>query len=577
MLMKYVLFLPLILCFTMPCTFGQISLKYSKNQTPSYAEIIAFYEYIAKESDMASLLQYGTTDSGHPLHLLVISKDGDFSPASIRQKNKRIVLINNAIHPGESCGVDASLQMVNHLLLKKMNLEVLENVVICIVPMYNIGGGKNRGCCSRANQNGPLEHGFRGNARNLDLNRDFIKCDSQNARTFTEIFHTWQPDVFVDTHTTNGSDHQYVMTLIPTERNKLQPDLADFLHDEMLPKLTAEMNKSGFTTGPYVYLTGRTPDEGMKTFLETPRYSSGYTTLFNTLGFITEAHMLKPYEDRVNATFRFLDEIIDYTHRHTDKIGALRQKANEAIQTQATFPILWSLDTSQYEDFHFKGFEAKYKASEISGLQRLYYDRNTPFEKPIPHFKTYNSTLTVEKPVAYIVPQAWKEVIERLQWNGIEMTRLQQDETREVEVYYIEDFKTLEQPYEGHYLHYGVKVRKEKMELPFFEGDYLIEVNQANNRYIVETLEPQAHDSFFAWNFFDSILQQKEYFSPYLFEDLAVELLAENPDLKAALEEKKKKDVDFAKNGYAQLRFIYERSPYFEATYRRYPVVRILE
>ncbi len=559
--------------------FAQIPLKYQDNQTPTYAETISMYEQLAGNSEQATLLQYGMTDMGDPLHLMVISKDGDFSPTSIRNKNKRIILINNAIHPGEPCGVDASLLLADELLNEKGSkvAENLENVVVCIIPMYNLGGVENRGCCSRANQNGPLEHGFRGNVRNLDLNRDFIKCDSQNARTFTEIFHTWQPDVFIDTHTTNGSDHQYVMTLIATERNKLQADLAGFLHDKMYPELSESMNKAGYTTSPYVYLTGQTPDEGIKTFLETPRYSSGYTTLFNTLGFITEAHMLKPYKDRVLSTHHFLVEALQFTHLHSDEIGTLRAKANKAVQDQKTFPIAWALDTSKHDSYNFKGFEAKYKTSEISGLQRLYYDQNAPYEKPIPYFNSYYTTTSTQKPAAYIVPQAWTEVIERLEWNGVKMTQLKEATEMEVEVYYIEEYETVKQPYEGHYLHYNVKLRKEKKVLPFRVGDYVIEVNQVNNRYIIETLEPQAHDSFFAWNFFDSILQQKEYFSPYLFEDIAVEILADNPTLKAELEARKKTDIDFAENGYAQLMFVYQRSPYFEDTYRRYPVVRVLE
>ncbi len=558
-------------------TYSQISLQYEDNQTPTYKETIAMYERLASKSKIAHLQEYGVTDIGKPLHLMVVSKDQDFDPVSIRSKNKRIVLINNAIHPGEPCGVDASLQLVSELLNKSdAKSKCLEEVVLCIIPMHNIGGVHNRGCCSRANQNGPLEHGFRGNARNLDLNRDFIKCDSRNTEAFTEIFQTWQPDVFIDTHTMNGSDHQYVMTLIGTERNKLQPLLATFMYEEMMSHLTKAMNEAGHVTGLYVYLMEQTPDDGIKTFLETPRYSSGYTTLFNTLGFITEAHMLKPYPDRVKSTYQFLVETLQYTHQNAAKIGALREKANKSVQAQTEFPIAWSLDTSKHEDFSFKGFETKYKESEISGLQRLYYDQNAPCEKKIRHYTSYRTTLSVEKPMAYIIPQAWREVIERLEWNSVQMTVLEEDTILEVEVYYIEDYETVKQPYEGHYLHYNVKVRKETQNLPFYAGDFVIEVNQSSNRYIVETLEPQAHDSFFAWNFFDSILQQKEYFSPYLFEDIAVTLLEENPELREKLEEKKKGDEVFSKNGYAQLKFIYEHSPYFEKTYRRYPVGRMM-
>ncbi|MCB0684129.1 MAG: hypothetical protein KDC32_24970, partial [Saprospiraceae bacterium] len=129
---------------------------------------------------------YGDTDAGFPLHLAILSIDGDFDPVSLRKKGKRILFINNAIHPGEPCGVDATMMLLQDYLLDPARREALENVVVIAIPFYNIGGGLNRGSFSRANQEGPIEYGFRGNARNLDLNRDFIKCDSRNARTFNQ-------------------------------------------------------------------------------------------------------------------------------------------------------------------------------------------------------------------------------------------------------------------------------------------------------------------------------------------------------------------------------------------------------
>jgi len=110
---------------------------------------------------------------------------------------------------------------------------LLDKVVIVAIPVYNVDGCLNRGSYSRANQDGPESYGFRGNARNYDLNRDFVKCDSRNARTFNQIFRTWNPDIFVDNHTSNGADYQYVMTLIATQHNKLEAPLGEFLQNTM--------------------------------------------------------------------------------------------------------------------------------------------------------------------------------------------------------------------------------------------------------------------------------------------------------------------------------------------------------
>ncbi|MCB0771520.1 MAG: hypothetical protein KDC00_14060, partial [Flavobacteriales bacterium] len=108
-------------------------------------------------------------------------------------------------------------------------------------------------------------------------------------------------------------------------------------------------------------------------------------------------------------------------------------------------------------------------------------------------------------------------------------------------------------------------------------GDVLVPMGKSTDRLVMEILEPRAADSFFAWGFFDSILQQKEWFSDYVFEDIAATLLARDRALRAALDERCAEDPEFATDAWAQLYFVYARSPYFETGYRRYPVLRVLE
>ena len=88
-------------------------------------------------------------------------------------------------------------------------------------------------------------------------------------------------------------------------------------------------------------------------------------------------------------------------------------------------------------------------------------------------------------------------------------------------------------------------------------------------------LEPTGDDSFFAWNFFDGILQQKEGYSDYRWDDVAADILKANPAVKLELEKKKKTDTAFAVNASAQLNWIYKKSAYYEPAHLRYPVYRI--
>jgi hypothetical protein len=551
--------------------------KYLQNKTVTHKEAIAFYASLDKKYPQAKLLQYGETDCGRPLHLFVISTDKDFNPSSLKKKNKRILMVNNAIHPGEPDGVDASINLSKDLLENKNGLDAnLKNTVLCIIPLYNIGGALNRNCCTRVNQDGPEEYGFRGSARNLDLNRDFIKCDSKNAKVFTQIFREWDPDVFIDTHVTNGADYQYVMTVIATQKDKLHPKIGEFLNEKMVPELDQKMKQKNYPFCPYVNTVKETPDSGLIGFLETPRYSTGYAALYNCFGFVSESHMLKPFPERVKATYAFILSTLEMTEEQGEKIAKLRAEARQEVINQQEFPIRWLLDTVQNDWFNFRGYEARYKESNVTGLQRLYYDTLSPFERIIKFYNSYNPEVVVSKPKFYIVPQAWTEAIERLKLNKVEMERLSKDTVISAEFYFIESYKSPERPYEGHFLHSNIKVRKEVMSVQFFQGDYIIATNQESNRYIIETLEPEAHDSFFAWNFFDEILQQKEWFSSYVFEEIAEKLLLENPTLKKTFEAKKSEDKDFANNTFAQLYYIYKNSPHYEKNHLRYPVARIL-
>lgn len=552
--------------------------QHEQNQTPTYHQVITEYERLAAQFEHAKLVEYGPTDSGEPLHAFIISTSGEFDPAMAQESGKTVLMINNGIHPGEPAGINASLILSHNLLNQSIEgPNHLENVILVIVPLYNIGGALNRNCCSRTNQMGPEMYGFRGNARNLDLDRDFIKMDALNSFALAGIFHDWEPDIFIDTHTTNGADYQYPMTLIATQHSKLQPDLAHLLNSSMLPFLYDYMEQSGHVMTPYVASVGETPEAGIAGFLDVPRYSSGYGALFNSLSFISEAHMLKPFQERVEATLSLLKGMLAYGSTHAEEIEQTREKAITETITREKFPIRWELDTTRVDSISFKGYQAGHKKSDVSGKQRLFYDRSQPFTRKIPYYNYYVATDTVQKPAYYIVPQAWRHTIARLQANDVQMKRLKNDTTLQTQTYYIGEFETVDQPYEGHYLHKGVTLTPIEMERHFYKGDYVVPVNQKANQYLIEVLEPKSVDSFFNWNFYDSMLQQKEYFSPYVFEDEAARLLANDDSLRAALKRKKANNTDFAQSSYQQLAYIYRHSAHYERTHRQYPIARIMQ
>jgi hypothetical protein len=561
------------------CLFSQtITTKFELSggkQSPTYFEIIDWWKKLDQLSNKVKMLTMGPSDAGFPLNLVMVSNDGDYNFQSIHKKNKKIIFINNGIHPGEPDGIDASMLMVRDIVTNKYKIP--NDIVLAIIPVYNIGGCLNRSPNYRIDQNGPEEKGFRGNSQNLDLNRDFIKCDTKESRSFAEIFHLLDPIVFVDNHVSDGADYQHVMTLLVSQHNKLGDAMGEFMNKEFEPGLYSLMKEKGYDLVPYVNAFGDTPENGWSEYWDSPRYSSGYTTLWHCFSFVPETHMLKPYDQRVKATYALMQCFISFTEKNGAKMNELKDQTIQTEKTQAEFPISWALDKSQFATIIYKGYTAGRKPSEVSGLPRLYYDRSKPFEKQVPFYNYYKVTNTIQKPKAYIIPQGWWKVIDLLKLNKVQLIPLKNDTAIEVQVYHIDNYKSSPRQYEMHHLNSDVKIIASMQKMNFRKGDYYIPMNQEANRFLIETLEPQSEDSYFAWNFFDAILGQKEGFSGYSFEDIAAKFLENNPDVKAKLEERRVKDTSFAKSANAQLNFVFQNSPYFEPVNMRYPVYRIVE
>ncbi|MHB1146177.1 MAG: M14 family metallopeptidase [Lutibacter sp.] len=555
--------------------FTTIFEKSKGTETATYQETIAFYKDLAAAYPEISLMEMGETDSGFTLHLVVFSASKEFDFSKIHLSKKNIILINNAIHPGESDGVDASMMLLRDIVQDKNKIKKLGNVVLAVIPIYNIGGALNRNSYSRANQNGPKEYGFRGNAQNYDLNRDFIKADTKNAKSFAEIFHLVKPDIFIDNHVSNGADYQYGITHLFTQHNNLGNDLGAFIENEMRPNIETSLLKKNIIITPYVNVWGTTPEAGFSQFFDSPRYSTGYTTLFNTLGMMVETHMLKPYKQRVEQTYSLLTSVIDFTVVKGTEIKELRQNAVAKILAKKTYPISFELDKDNYATLQFKGYEGSYIDSKVTNGKRLFYDRTKPYTKPVKYFNNYIPSKEIQLPKAYILKQGWWRVLERLKDNNIVYTVFKNDTSIIVEEQHIKDYKTSARPFEGHFIHTKTEVIAETKKVLFQKGDIYIPTQQNGVRYIVETLEAEATDSFFNWNFFDTILEQKEHFSSYVFEDIAEKLLMENTALKELLNQKMIADKDFAESPEAQLDFVYKNSPYYEEAHLKLPVYKV--
>lgn len=554
------------------------SLGIAQNSTYTYKELIQKYVKIADENKDVHFFNMGNSDFGKPIYLCVLGVVTDSAEIFKFSRNTTSVLINNAIHAGEPCGVNASIQLVEKYVSLTED-EKYAYPLVAIIPAYNVGGMHNRNSTSRANQIGPEEYGFRGNARNFDLNRDFMKMDSENMKTFARIYHGLDPDIFIDTHTSNGAEYQYTLTLIASMYNRLNALEAAFIYDEMLPTITDSLKqKDSIDLYPYIELNTNRLEGGIHAFNDLARYSMGYTRLFNSISFTTETHMLKAFDERVKATFKFLNEVCLFAHNYDDEIERVRRIARLEDGQKQFHYFNYDLDTVKNKEsfIDLKSYRYFDSSSVLTQQPRLFYDTNVDSTYSVPFKFFYKAKDSVKIPKYYVVRKWEKSVINKLLSNGVHVQFLDKDTSVLLRQTKIDKFSTVDQPYEGHYLHRDVSTLEAIENINLYRGDALVFTRQKSKKYIVESLESRCEDSYFNWGMFDSYLQQKEYFSPYVFEEKAIEILNQDQLLKEEFESLKRSDKEFASSRWNQLYFIYVNSKYYENSHKVLPVYKSL-
>ncbi|MFM7723345.1 MAG: hypothetical protein ACKO7O_00990, partial [Bacteroidota bacterium] len=474
--------------------------------------------------------------------------------------------------PGEPDGINACLIYTENFL-KLDSINPLDPLV-AFIPAYNVGGMLNRSSTSRANQNGPEEYGFRGNAQNLDLNRDFTKMDSENAHTFARIFHALEPDVFVDNHVSNGADYQYTLTYITSVRERIAPSLRKLIYGTLLPQLTQDLKASKWDLFPYVETVKDIPDSGIYQFNDLPRYAMGYASLFNTVSFTVETHMLKPFPNRVRATHDFMNSLVRWCVKNKNTLEKARENAHEWEGSLSYFKYNY-VRTDEADSLIFKGFQSTRDTNDITGLAHLKYDRTQPYQKTIPFYKHYTPKDSLRIPRFYVIRGQERRIIEQLKFHGIVINELREAQKLTVKAQIVRSFDAISKPYEGHYMHPNKVIERVEKSIVFRPGDVIIPCNQNGSLFLHSVLQPEAEDSYFTWNYFDSYLQEKEYFSNYVFVDKIRNLLKTQPELKQAYEAKKSSDPEFAASEWQQLYFLYQNSQYFEPSYMMLPVFEL--
>ncbi len=555
--------------------------KFNRMETPRYTETMDYFQKLDDACTNAKMIRFGISPEGRDLNLFIISQDKLFTPKQAQAIGKPIVLIECCIHPGESEGKDAAMMLARDILIDKEYPVLLENLIIMIIPIFNVDGHERFGPYNRINQNGPKEMGWRVTATRLNLNRDFVKADASEMRDWLIMFNQWKPHLFIDCHTTDGHDFQYVLTYNIDTHENFGGAVSRWAKNDFLPAIIPVCEAKGHIIGIYGELDDeRFPELGMSIGVWRPMLSNPYLTVRNRAGLLIETHSLKPYAQRVQSTYDFILAALQELTKHPARLlNAVKEEDARAGQLgkiynpDFKFPLQFRPIKDHGDTIIYRGKQFEEKQGEIFGEQYLSFT-NEKRDVATIVFNEAEPTVTIAPPLGYLIPQQWTDVIDVVKLHGATVFRLAEDMTEEVECYRFSDVKFRSVPYEGRQLvTYKTDAVIEKRS--FEAGTVYVPLGCPESKIIMQMLEPEAPDALVGWGFFNTIFEMREYFEPYMMEPMAQQMIKENPELLTVFNEKLASDSVFASTPYQRLMFFYERTPYWDQEKNLYPVVRV--
>ncbi|MCC6560182.1 MAG: M14 family metallopeptidase [Xanthomonadales bacterium] len=541
-------------------------------RTPTAAATYAFIDQLDAMSDRIAVKTFGVTPEGRALKVVIV---GEAKP------DREVVFVQAGIHAGEIEGKDAGLILLSEVAAKDKRVwRWLDHVTLVYVPIFNLDGPERSSKFNRINQNGPVEMGWRATSQRLNLNRDYIKADAPEMRALLALINDWNPDILIDSHTTNGADYQYDLTWSMDMDATQHPRLRAWQDDVLIGRVQPRLEKMGHLIAPYIEMNDATdPTKGFTNFGAGPRYSTGYAVARGRVGLLLETHMLKSYPVRVRATYDVITAILDDIAAHPGELRAATRQVDvdtavRAANPEAEYPIQLA-NAGIAEDFAFKGFEWTITQSEVSGDRWIRYDPRKPKTFTVPFYRQVKVAQSVSPPAAYVIPAQWTRLVDRLQIHGVKLSRVAQGARVSAEVSLLSNPQYAPASFEGRIALSAFTHARERREMPVPAGSWLVPMDQPLANIALHILEPDAPDSALRWGDFNSIFEQREYADARVAEQLARDLMAKDPKLKAEFEAKLAAEPDFAKNPYARLNWFVQKSDWREWDLGLYPVLRL--
>lgn len=540
-------------------------------ETPSYIETMAWIEKLTGNSPYMIMKSIGKSEQGRAIQMVLVSKDQDFTAEELAKSKKPLILFQAGIHAGEIDGKDAGMMLLRDISVGE-KLDLLDEANLLFIPILNVDGHERKGEFSRVNQRGPKIMGWRSNAVNLNLNRDYTKLETEGIKAIAKVIKEYDPDLYIDIHVTDGADYQYDVTYGFVETGGYSPEISSWLATKFKPEVDQALKDQGHIPGPLLFAAnGEDFTEGNIAFSFSPRFSHTYGDIRHLPAILIENHSLKPYKQRVLGTYVFLEQMIKSVGNHYAELRSAIE--SDRSQSKESIVVKYGFRDTPADSVEFLGIKSEKVLSEITGNEYVAW-KGEAVTQLVPSIFMDKPVTTVSVPKAYYVPVEWKEVIQKMKEHGIEMEILKEEVELNLEFSTINDFKMVSQPYEGLMRIQSFDLDKNYRKVTLQPGSVKVSTSQALGELAVILLEPESVDSFFQWGYFNTILAQTEYMETYVMEPMAMQMLEKDPELKKRFEEEKAKDEQFAKSPRRMYRWFYEQTPYLDQNWKVIPVGR---
>ena len=548
--------------------------------TPGYQETMEWLKKLVSATPELKMVSIGRSLQGRDIYMVIASVEQAFTPAAMKASARPLLIAHAGIHAGEIDGKDAGLMLLRDMTVAGKRAELLANTNFLFIPILNVDGHERISSFNRINQRGPAKMGWRTNARNQNLNRDFTKLDTAGVRALVKTLREWKPDLYLDLHVTDGADYQYDITFGGNGRRGWSPAIGNWIEDVYRPAMNTTLSENGHVPGNLVFAAnGMDMQDGFLNWVGNPRFSNGYGDAISLPTVLVENHSLKPYKRRVLGTYVILAGTLGLLGREKEALRAatLEDRARRSDTIVLGFEQGKTPATNKVE---FRGVGSERYVGAASGAEVVRWT-GEPVDQFIAMVKIDVPAVTVERPEAYIIPAAWADIAERISLHGVEVETLSAPLTTQAEIYRLPAAKIADplpwtpNPFEGHIRIDPGEPVKQTLEITFPAGSFRVSTDQDLNELIVLLLEPQSPDSFLQWGFFLEIFTRTEYAEAYVLEPLAQKMLSADEDLKQRFEQKLAGDEAFAASKYQRLMWFYEQTPFFDERYLLYPVARV--